>query len=228
MKMTDQRLKLLSKLSAVLFIALALKYHYSTASVNELRWILAPTGTLVELITGIRFAFEPHAGYMSADNRFLIAASCAGLNFLIVAFLLMTIGPLWRERSLAWSSIPVALVAAFLATLAANTTRILIAILLQRADIGGDSLHRVEGILVYFGFLVFLFFLTEHRGLWHRRSGLLCLLAVYYSVTLGIPILRGAFLEQLFWNHAIVVLLVPAIIVLIVSMGLRRVEQLGD
>src|SRR5215207_1600906 len=92
--------KSILKLTGILLVALALKYHYSTASVNQLRWILAPTTAVVEFLTGIEFNFESHAGYMSSDNTFLIAGSCAGVNFLIIAFLLLTLGPLLREKTL--------------------------------------------------------------------------------------------------------------------------------
>ena len=73
------RLNQLAKLLAILLGALALKHFYSTASVNELRWILAPTTLLVELVSGRAFNFEMHAGYMSSDRSFLIASSCAGV-----------------------------------------------------------------------------------------------------------------------------------------------------
>jgi exosortase K len=217
---SNPRFGLGAKIAAILATAFVLKYHYSVASVNELRWILAPTATLVELITGIRFAFEPHAGYMSGDNTFLIAASCAGVNFLIIAFLVLTIGPLWREGAIRSRLVPVALVVSYLVTLFANTTRILVAIFLQRSGMGGEELHRIEGIAVYFLFLIVLFFIAERwrENVW---SGLVCLLGIYYSVTLGIPIARGAFLEQTFWKHAVMVGLLPALIVISVAVVMR-------
>ena len=36
----------------MLLCALALKSYYSTATADELRWILAPTTVLVELLSG--------------------------------------------------------------------------------------------------------------------------------------------------------------------------------
>src|SRR5688572_11319540 len=56
----------MAQLVAVLAGALSLKSYYSTATVNQLRWILAPTTTVVEIITGSRFHFEAHAGYMKS------------------------------------------------------------------------------------------------------------------------------------------------------------------
>lgn len=215
--MTGITLKQAAKFSAVLLAALGLKYHYSVASENELRWILAPTTVLVELLTGIRFAFESYAGYMSSDNTFLIARSCSGVNFLIIAFLLLTLFPLWQERELLWRSIPLALIIAYLATLGANTTRIVIALWLQRSEVAvpgmsAEQAHRLEGIIVYFVCLLILFVGVERKK---TTSELKYLLLIYYGFTLGIPIVRGSFLEyENFWEHLIFVVFVPIALVL--------------
>ena len=87
--------KVISKYNAqlviVLLCAVVVKLYYSTTGVNQLRWILAPTTFVVELISGSRFEFESYAGYMSSDRKFLIAASCAGVNFLITSFLMLSL-----------------------------------------------------------------------------------------------------------------------------------------
>src|SRR6266581_9094745 len=97
-----------AQLIVVLLGGAALKLYYSTATVNQLRWILAPTTLLVELISRTRFEFESHAGYISSDHTFLIAGSCAGVNFLITAFLMLSLRKLWRDRSqnIVWKFIP--------------------------------------------------------------------------------------------------------------------------
>ena len=84
----------------VLVGAFALKLHYSTASADQLRWILAPTAALVELVSGATFEFESHAGYISRERGFLIANSCAGVNFLIAASMIIATVMLlrWRRR----------------------------------------------------------------------------------------------------------------------------------
>src|SRR2546429_4119772 len=127
-----------AQLIVVLLCALTLKLYYSTASADQLRWILAPTTVLVEFLTATQFDFEAHAGYLSSDRTFLIAAACAGVNFLITSFLMLSLRKLWRERSqnISWRSIPAAALTAYLATLLANTTRISIALWLQRTPTG--------------------------------------------------------------------------------------------
>jgi hypothetical protein len=192
-----------AQLAVILLCALALKLYYSTASPDQLRWILAPTTFLVELVSGRSFEFESNAGYLSSDRTFLIAASCAGVNFLITSFLMLSLRKLWGGRlqdqadnrsgnlssnlsgHRAWRFIPVAAVFAYLAMLVANAVRISIALQMQRTPVeigrlSPNQLHRFEGIFIYFGFLLLLFVLSEK---WnpqsasnlstHGRSGLL-------------------------------------------------------
>jgi exosortase K len=160
--------KRFTQLAAVLSCAVGLKYFYSTVSVNQLDWILAPTTALVELISGQRFQFESSAGYINSDHSFLIAASCAGVNFLITAFLMLALGHLWRNRSrnLSWKFIPYVALFAYLATLLANTVRITTALQLRSMRIESGllspaQLHRFEGIFIYFGFLLLLYVISE-------------------------------------------------------------------
>lgn len=212
------------QLIVILVTAFALKYHYSTASVNQLRWILAPTTFLVELVTGTDFRFEPYAGYLSDDRTFLIAISCSGVNFLIIAFVVLALGRRCRGQ-MEWRFLPIALFIAYLSTLIANTVRIVLAIYLQRADleIGGltyDEMHRIEGVVIYFGSLVVLYYLAERiqSGRRYDTSQLarhsLLPIAIYYAITLGIPVLRGAYGEPEFWKHTIVVIIAPVVLLL--------------
>jgi len=221
----------LAKLLAILLCALALKSFYSTASVNELRWILTPTTLLVELVSGRTFNFEMHAGYMSNDNSFLIASSCAGVNFMIAAFLMLSIAKLWRGR-LSWKFIPAAFVISYATTIVANTVRISTALHLQnsRLDIAGISanqLHRLEGIVIYFGFLLLLFLLSERTEVQTpfansdshavRFDHFMLPLLVYYVTTLGMPLMNAIYRQEFsasaFFEHSSFVLLAPLLLI---------------
>jgi exosortase K len=206
-----------AQLMLVVLCALGLKFYYSTATVNQLRWILAPTTALVELLSGRQFAFESFAGYMSSDHTFVIAASCAGVNFLITSFLMLTLGRLWRERFLdvSWWSIPLAAVIAFLSTIITNTVRICIALELLEVHLDSltaNQLHRLEGIVVYFGFLLLLFVLTEPSRERKPPRLLLFPLLIYYAMTLGIPLANGSWQRSGFAEHFVFVLAMPMII----------------
>src|SRR5215475_789481 len=204
--------------------AFTLKLYYSTASADQLRWILAPTTALVEFFSGASFEFESHAGYISRERGFLIANSCSGVNFLITAFLMLSMGKLLRERSknIGWGFIPTAAVIAYLVTLVANTARITIALLTHQgpAQIGWlnpDQTHRFEGVFVYFGFLLLLFMVSEKIGS-EKPSNLFSQsffpLLVYYATMLGIPLVNGAYRQGAeFWEHSLFVLLIPLLLI---------------
>jgi exosortase K len=229
--MTHQKVPL-AKLIVVVLAAVALKQFYSAAGADDLRWILAPTTFLVELATGDRFTFESGAGYINDAHSFLIAPACAGVNFLITAFLLLTFSRLARYRTVpaGWLLIPAAGVIAYATTVIANSFRISIALMLRQTDntpiwVAPDQLHRLEGIVVYFGFLVILFIVSEtlvSRNVSHStpspsmaRRTLPPLLA-YYATTIGVPFVNGAFHGSLptdeFWEYAMFVLIVPAVL----------------
>lgn len=206
-----------AQLAVVALCALALKFHYSTASVNQLRWILAPTTLLVELFSGKSFAFESYTGYMSSDHTFVIAAPCAGINFLITAFLMLALRRLWRDRFRpgSWHFVPSSAAIALVATLVANTARICLALSdVEISWLTANQQHRLEGIVVYFGFLLLLFLVTERlRSL--SSSQLLIPLGIYYATTLGIPLINGSYKQgTAFWEHFTFVLLLPLVLIL--------------
>ena len=223
-------LRLSAQILTVLCCALMLKLYYSTASPNQLRWILAPTTALVELTTGRQFEFESHAGYLSRDRTYLIAASCAGVNFLITAFLMLALRKLWRDHRGAhggtsvqtkWRYIPAVALLAYMATIVTNTVRISVALWLQRNPLelswlSPNQLHRLEGIFIYFGFLLLLFVISEKMSS-EKPANLLKLsffpLMIYYATTLGVPLANGAYRGGItsteFWEHLLFVLVIP-------------------
>jgi exosortase K len=215
----------------VLLCAAAIKLYYSTTSVNHLRWILAPTTLLVELVSGARFEFESHAGYINSDRSLIIAASCAGVNFLITSFLMLSLRKLWGARALdtAWRFIPCAALCAYLATLFANAVRISTALRLHRMPaemdwLSPNQLHRFEGVFIYFGFLLLLFMVSEKMSAANASSSerashlfrrAFCPLLFYYATTLGIPIANGAYRQGVdFLEHSLFVLLTPLVLIL--------------
>lgn len=164
-----------AQIVVVMVCAVAVKFYYSTASVNQLRWILAPTTFLVELVSGSRFQFESYAGYVNSDHSFIITASCAGVNFLITAFLMLAMRRLWCARSqtpssgLHWKYIPLSAMVAFLTTLVVNTVRISTALRIRQVRFqtgwfDRNQFHRFEGIFIYFGFLLLLYVLSERMS----------------------------------------------------------------
>jgi exosortase K len=212
--------------------ALALKQHYSTASADELRWILGPTAALVELSTGVDFVAERGAGHLSTEHHFLIAPSCAGVNFLIVAFAALVLGLVRTRRRIADNALLVAgsAAAAYAAALVANTLRIALALALHDGAVSwgwldGERLHVIAGVVVYLVILLALF--AGARRLARERIGAWLPVMVYLVVALLVPLANGGYARAAFWQHAAIVAGVLAAIMLAAA-ALRRARAAQD
>lgn len=168
----------LTVILGALLIAWALKRHYSGARADDLLWILTPTTRLVGVVSGATFTWEPGEGYFAREQLFLIAKACAGVNFLIAAFVMLVWAfvPYARSLRAAAGVLGVCLTAGYAAAVLVNTVRIAIAMWLAAhpavlSAFAAAEVHRVEGIVVYFGGLVALYelarWLEQHapRGL---------------------------------------------------------------
>lgn len=158
--MSRRRAALLAVIAVAMF---ALKRHYSTAAVEDLRWILWPTSTLVGLASGADFDFEAGEGYLSRERFFLIEKSCAGVNFMIAAVGLAGFG--LSRRAHGWRSgariVAQSLGLGYAAAVVVNTARILLAMSIASAGLASGwwtdtRIHRLEGIVVSFAGLALL------------------------------------------------------------------------
>lgn len=197
----------------------SLKRFYSRATADELGWILAPTAALVGPLTGARFEPVRGEGYVSWHDRFVIAPACAGVNFLLTAFSGLML--LWlRPRRSPLANLALMLLstlAAFAATLAANTLRISFALLLHReafsfGPLTAARLHRLEGIAVYLIVLLVLFSLARRlsSGV-PRRWWAWLALSAYVVATVGVPLFNGGLSRPGFLEHAAVCLALAGI-----------------
>jgi exosortase K len=223
MKLSYSIPKTVAQAAVILIVAVSLKTFYSTASINDLTWILWPTKMVVELITGTQFHFESYAGYMSEDRSFLIAAACSGVNCLIAIFLMLSLRTLWQRRceSMSWLSLLFIAGLSFIITVGANALRISSAMWLnaKRPQIFGldhDELHRLDGILVYFGMMLLVYIAFEY---WEKKvqvlrwQKLIFPLGIYYAITLVLPIANGALRDNQFFTHLLSVLVTPLVLI---------------
>lgn len=153
-------------LAAAALIAFGLKQHYAGARADDLAWILGPTATLVGAMTDATFRWQPQEGYFSRERLFLIEKSCAGINFMLAAFGMLVIATLPRVGSGASAArvVGVSLLASYAAAVMVNAVRIAIAMWLAAhpvTPLSAADMHRVEGIVVYFGGLVLLYELAQ-------------------------------------------------------------------
>jgi exosortase K len=225
-------------------IALALKYHYSRAGADDLAWVLTPTASLVEVLTGIPFENEAHAGFISREQGIIIAPACAGINFLIMAFASLCFTNLGRMKTTAGRLVWLGLAAGicYLVTLGVNALRISVAVVLYHADIYGgwitpERVHRIAGTLIYCFCLLVLHLAGERIAGWLRRRGaepgkvttlktpgfapflFTCAVPLlwYALVTIGIPLMNRAYRQSglRFVEHCALVLVACGMVVLL-------------
>jgi len=161
------RMKLWVLAGAVL-VAFGMKQYYATAGADDLRWILSPTAQVAGAMAGTSFRWQPQEGYFSRDRLFLIEKSCAGINFMVAAFGMLMFTFLHRAGSgrSAARVLGVSLLASYVSVVLVNAVRIAIAMWLAahpvaRSAVSAADVHRVEGIVVYFGGLVLLHELAQ-------------------------------------------------------------------
>jgi exosortase K len=154
--------------AAALLTAWALKRHYADAGPDDLSWILMPTAQLAGVMTQTTFEMQAGEGYLSRERLFLIGKSCAGVNFTIAAFGMLVFARLQHAGSAASAVRLVvgSLLAGYSATVLVNAVRIAMAMWLAehpiaRAAFTAADVHRIEGIVVYFGGLFVLHELVQ-------------------------------------------------------------------
>lgn len=177
-------------ISLLYFIAasliLGIKYWYARAGSSDLEWILLPTARWAELLSGIPFEKAPQIGYINHSLRFIIAPSCSGVQFMLIAFATLCFPFLHRIGTVkkGFCLIASALAAAFLYTVAVNGFRIVLSICLPPLLMDGlrklpcgncfsaEKLHTLIGTAVYFTALLLLY--RGADALFRRAQALLC------------------------------------------------------
>jgi exosortase K len=209
-----------------------MKRCYAGAAAGDLWWILGPTASLVSAATGA--AFVPTGdGYLAQERLFLIEKSCAGINFAIAAFGMLTL--VFFHRATSWRSaarvLAVSALVSYTATVIVNAARIAIAMWLAvhpiLSSLTAASVHRVEGILVYFCGLMVLYALAQRfdRRTLDRGSWIYPLIC-YYAVTIAIPIANGNGGSRAFAAHASVVLVVPVLLIALAGGSVSLIARL--
>ena len=213
----------------ILAAALVMKIFYSRATSEELTWLVGPIAFILELFTDFSFVREAGFGWVDFDHNIVIAPSCAGVNFLIIAFCMSSFLMLSRSRSPGgmFTVIGISGLASYAVTVLACAARILLSVHVFRLDIYSgwltpDAVHRAVGVCMYYLFLCFYFHLlgrfSPHNSqaiegtdgvCVSMRSGLVFLTPLFWYLTfsLGVPFLNGAYsaVPGSFLRHALCV-----------------------
>jgi exosortase K len=201
-----------------LVLAAGAKAAYARLGPDEMRLLTGPTQALVGLLTGIDFTYEGGYGYVSFARHLVIAKSCTGVNFLLAAFGLLgfTLVPAARGWRTKLALVPAVAGLAFAATVVVNAVRISVGVALHDAGacwgwMDAGRVHRLAGIVVYFGSLLALHALARRGPV---SSLIAAPLAWYAAIAVAVPLLNGALAARplLFAEHcawiAVVALLV--------------------
>lgn len=189
-------------------LVFGIKHYYSQAGTDQLQWLLHPLVVLLEMLSPLSFEALDDGEWLDAQHHIRIVKACAGGNFFIISLLgYLWFLPHWRSR------IVLAVVAAWMTTLCANSLRILLSVYSGDALSDGLALsaadsHRLIGILCYFLSICLQLSLDRHRD-WY--ISMLIAASLYLTVTLLLPLLRGWINGQCILNltHVIWIIGVP-------------------
>jgi exosortase K len=130
-------------------------------------------------VTGTTFVPSPGEGYLSHERLFLIEKSCAGVNFMIAAFGMLVMTGLRRVDSAAPGArlLAASLLASYPAAVLVNAARIVIAMWLAAhpaawTGLDAGEIHRLEGVVVYFGGLLLLYEMAQRLDRGMRIAGI--------------------------------------------------------
>ena len=196
------------------------KRYYSSATAEDLRWILLAVAQTTTVLSGIEFTWEQTMGYTSQDHLLVIAPACAGINFFIAAWLTLLLTTANAKKASArWLRAVVLMVPALAATIVINAHRVYFIL----RD-GGS--HRTTGILC---FCLGLFVVAgashaiAHHKLPSQRTLVGCS-SVYFLVALVLPALNGAGHNSNFADHAVAVLRLGTLVLVITAVALALVK----
>lgn len=202
------------------FIIFGIKYFYSKAGCDELIWILAPTARWVGILSGCRLEYQPQTGYVNHALRFIIAASCSGVQFMIITFatLLYSFVHRMRSRRGRYYWIGLCLGGSYLFTVFVNGIRIVLSVYLPHYLAGlimhcrfmtPERLHTMIGIVTFVSGLFIIYFIADYATQKINKKtnclpakGFICVckwmppMFWYFFIALGIPFLNQAYQHE--------------------------------
>ncbi|MEO1029974.1 MAG: exosortase K [Bacteroidota bacterium] len=141
------------------------KIAYAQATNDALVFILKPLSSIISFLTNSPFIYLSDSGFYFESLNITIDKSCSGVNFWIISFVVFSFSfvKVTRSNFQRLLSIPVLLLATFAFTLFANTSRILISILISRQTaFDYPWLHQAQGVFIYLSLLVIAYTIINH------------------------------------------------------------------
>lgn len=183
-----------------------MKYSYSRATVDDLKWILSPTARWVRILSSIPFEYESRVGFVNHDYHFIIASSCSGVQFMMITTATLYFSFVHRMKSrfkgLGW--LLLSYLGAYLYTVFVNGIRIVVSILLPLffnqyhpafLQVPPERLHTMIGIIIYFTALLIIYY--AFGSIWSKKVPQLAVPMFWYLlISLAIPFLNRAYRHQ--------------------------------
>lgn len=147
----------------VLFIVL--KFVYAQANNDMVLFVLKPVSELISIITNYDAMYTTSSGFFYQELNITIDKSCSGINFWLMSFMIcmFSIIPKKKTRLQKIIAFPVAFILAYVLTLFANTSRILISIFIEKkSSLNYTWLHEAQGVFIYLTFLILFYLLINH------------------------------------------------------------------
>ncbi len=155
-------------LPSILFgilLLITLQVWYNAALIEQLRWLLYPTGYMLSWILSSTPEFIPQKGYLFNELNIILGKTCSGFTFLLlfIGLIYFRFHNYYTSPKSKFLFTLLILIAAYPITIVMNVSRILIGILGQRI---GDVfltaqphrvLHEWVGLFCYMAALVLIY-----------------------------------------------------------------------
>ncbi|MEX1376526.1 MAG: exosortase K [Eubacteriales bacterium] len=147
-------------------IGAALKIFYDIAGNDQLIFMIKTASNLVALFYNTDFFYDSKLGYVSHQLGITIGKSCAGINYMIIVLLMLAFSYIHYFKSTKSKIIYFAVIfpAAYLMTILANSSRIILSIKMLDMSwlynsFSKETVHLITGIFTFVGFLILFNFL---------------------------------------------------------------------
>ncbi|VXB69427.1 putative Transmembrane exosortase EpsH [Flavobacterium sp. 9AF] len=148
----------------LIFVFIFLKFLFSIANVDEIRFVLYPVSKTIDFITNTKSIYLINKGFFNSNLNFIINKSCSGINFFILFFICVSFRlSILKKQLPLYKNLFFSSVFSLCITYIANTSRILCSINLpSEITLDPKITHQIIGTGVYFFFLLFFYLLFDY------------------------------------------------------------------
>ncbi|WP_178989281.1 exosortase K [Winogradskyella schleiferi] len=151
---------------SILFsIVIVAKTAYTFATNDALIFILKPISKAVSLVSNVNFQYANEFGFYFEELNITIDKSCSGINFWLISFVVFAtlLVKICNSNFQKIIVIPLSLLATYILTLFANTSRILTSIFIEKqTNFNYSWLHQAEGVFIYLSFLILVYMILNY------------------------------------------------------------------